>query len=149
MRKKRVVKVVATALVWKDGRLLILKRASDFESVRRGKGLWEPPGGGIRPNEQVETSLRRELREETGLTISRHPVLVTTCSYVLADETTSVHRLHFVYAVQLRGRTKVRLSDEHASRRWVRSPKELARFEMIPRMRKLLVDQMQSEPSED
>jgi 8-oxo-dGTP pyrophosphatase MutT (NUDIX family) len=149
MLKKRVVKVVASALVWKDGGLLILKRASDFEDVHRGKGLWEPPGGGIKPNEQVETSLRRELREETALTISPHPVLVATCSYVLADETTSVHRLHVVYVVQPRRRTEVRLSDEHASLRWVRSPKELARLEMIPRMRKMLVDQMRSGPPED
>ena len=139
MTKKRLVKIVASALVCDEGRVLILKRARDFEEVHRGKGLWEPPGGGIEPNEQVEKSLRRELREETGLTISREPVLVATCSYVLADETISVRRLHYVYAVHLRRRTTIRLSEEHVTGRWVRTPKELARLEMIPRMRTCLL----------
>ena len=145
-KKKQIVKVMASALVWRGDRLLILKRAKDFEEVRQGKGLWEPPGGGIGPGEQIETSLRRELREEIALTIRPHPVLVATCSYLLSDEATSVHRVHVVYAVQPRGQRSIRLSSEHAGHRWVRSAKGLARLNMIPRVRKLLIEQLDRGP---
>lgn len=51
---------VAAAIV-KGNRVLAIRR--------RDNGKWEPPGGTLEPNEEVLEGLRREVLEETGLTI--------------------------------------------------------------------------------
>lgn len=46
-----------------DHRLLLLRWRDPFD----GTWLWEPPGGGIEPDETPLDAARRELAEETGL----------------------------------------------------------------------------------
>ena len=55
---------VAVALLWEQGRLLICQRSlkDDFP------GKWEFPGGKVEPEESPQIALRRELREELGIT---------------------------------------------------------------------------------
>ncbi|MPY66695.1 NUDIX domain-containing protein [Deinococcus sp. SDU3-2] len=45
-------------------------RSGEVLLVRRGdNGRWDVPGGGAQPGETPEQAARRELREETGLTV--------------------------------------------------------------------------------
>lgn len=53
---------VAGAVVNEDGRILAIRR--------RDNGHWEPPGGVLELNETIEDGLVREIREETGLTVT-------------------------------------------------------------------------------
>lgn len=46
------------------GRLLLVQRAHD-----PGRGLWSLPGGRVEPGESDAAALRREILEETGLTV--------------------------------------------------------------------------------
>lgn len=49
----------------RDGRVLLLRRRpEDFLG-----GLWELPGGGVEPGEELGQALEREVLEETGLTV--------------------------------------------------------------------------------
>jgi ADP-ribose pyrophosphatase YjhB (NUDIX family) len=50
-----------------DGRALLVRRRDTLR--------WEPPGGVLELDESIEAGLRREVREETGLTIE--PVALT------------------------------------------------------------------------
>ncbi len=51
--------------------LLIQRAASDWCS-----GVWEMPGGGKENSEDLIACLRREVKEETGLTITSEPKLI-------------------------------------------------------------------------
>ncbi len=55
--------VVAGILRDAAGRVLITERVDDGPF----HGLWEFPGGKIRPREATQSALRRELREEIGI----------------------------------------------------------------------------------
>ena len=60
---KRLLLVVACALVDADGRVLIAQRPQGKQLA----GLWEFPGGKVEPGETPEECLVRELREEIGI----------------------------------------------------------------------------------
>lgn len=62
-RGKRLLLVVACALVDRDGRVLISQRPEGKQLA----GLWEFPGGKVEPGETPEECLIRELREEIGV----------------------------------------------------------------------------------
>lgn len=66
---------VTCALVESKGKVLVARRA---ENADRG-GLWEFPGGKVASGETESECLRREIREELGLTVKvdrrLHPVL--------------------------------------------------------------------------
>lgn len=60
--------VAACALVDRDGRVLLAKRPPGSS----WGGLWEFPGGKIKPGESPETALSRELAEELGISVESH-----------------------------------------------------------------------------
>jgi 8-oxo-dGTP diphosphatase len=60
---KKLLLVVACALVDADGRVLIAQRPEGKQLA----GLWEFPGGKMEPGETPEETLVRELKEELGI----------------------------------------------------------------------------------
>lgn len=58
---------VAGVITDGDGRALLIRRRDTLH--------WEPPGGVLELDESIEAGLRREVREETGLTVE--PVALT------------------------------------------------------------------------
>jgi 8-oxo-dGTP diphosphatase len=64
---------VTAGLIWKEGRLLVSRRA-------RGKhlaGFWEFPGGKQEPGEDLTQCLARELKEELGIEVRVDAPLLT------------------------------------------------------------------------
>ena len=62
---KPVILVVAVALIDPDGRVLIAERPPGKSMA----GLWEFPGGKVKPDESPEVALIRELKEELGIDV--------------------------------------------------------------------------------
>lgn len=63
MTDKKIILVVACALVDRDGRVLLSQRPEG----KKLAGLWEFPGGKVEPGETPEVALIRELLEELGV----------------------------------------------------------------------------------
>jgi ADP-ribose pyrophosphatase YjhB (NUDIX family) len=60
-----------SALAWIQdayGNVLLVEQAN-------GRKLWSLPGGKVRPHEPIKAALRRELREEIGLTVTSARVI--------------------------------------------------------------------------
>ncbi|MEK6549438.1 MAG: 8-oxo-dGTP diphosphatase MutT [Nitrospirota bacterium] len=111
---------VAAALIVREGRYLITQRRAD---VHLG-GLWEFPGGKRESGESLEDCLRRELREELGIEISR-PVLFRVIHHDYPEKSVE---LHFFKCAIASGLPRP-LGCEDL--RWV-APEELDQFPLPP-----------------
>ncbi len=57
-------KVGVSVIIVKDGKVLMGKRKN-----AHGAGMWSFPGGHLEFNEEIEACVKREVREETGISI--------------------------------------------------------------------------------
>ena len=79
-----------------EGRLL-LARASPALTLR---GRWFLPGGGVQHGESPPDSLRREMEEESGLTVSLGPLLEILSDVRTIPDGTSLHTVRLIYRVE-------------------------------------------------
>ena len=97
-----------------NGRILLEKRKNE-----PGKGKWSIPGGLVELGEEVEQTVIREVREETGLEVEK-PEHIDVVSNLEMDEKGRI-KYHFViidYFVKLKG-GKLKASSDAAELRWV------------------------------
>ena len=114
--------VAAVALIDSDGRVLLAQRPEGKSMA----GLWEFPGGKVKPGETPEAALIRELTEELGIdTDVRCLAPFTFASHAYAD----FHLLMPLYVCRVwQGIVR---PCEGQKLLWVR-PAELSNFEMPP-----------------
>ncbi len=119
VRKKRNR---ATALVFKEGRLLLVRE--------RGAKHWSLPGGGMKKGEDPVSAATRELSEETKL-------VATSAEYLFLYESPSQH--HHVCCLEAEGKVEL-LKEEIGDHRWWDGETHLAiipsAVEIIDRARK-------------
>ena len=99
----------ASALVVRDGALLLARRAREPLA-----GRWDVPGGFIDPGEHPAETVRRELREETGLDVEvGEPVGIFTDVYGEGGVST----LNLFYRARVLG-GRERPADDVSELRW-------------------------------
>jgi len=114
------VLVVAVALIDRDNRVQLAQRAAGGTFA----GLWEFPGGKVKPGETPEAALMREMSEELGIaTWDSCLAALTFASHSYAD----FHLLMPLYVC--RKWTGNPVAIEHSALKWVR-PTRLAEYPM-------------------
>jgi len=104
-------RVAAKSFVVKDGKLLILKRASD--DVQQ-PNIWELPGGRLELGEDPREGIKRETKEETGIDVEvLHPINVRHFS---RDDGQTITMLIFLCKAL---NNEVNISKEHSEFDWV------------------------------
>jgi 8-oxo-dGTP diphosphatase len=108
------------AIIVKDGKILLLQNRSTRKEWDK---TWGIPGGLIEYDEPIESCLKREITEETGLKVDVVKIIGLADSYVksfIFENGTSVNP-RFVHIIHLCNYTsgKVKLSDEHHKYKWV------------------------------
>ncbi len=117
---------IAVALAMRDGKLLLLQRRDENPMWNR---KWEFPGGKIEGGEEPADAMRRELFEETGLTVDAQTFLgLHTHDWQLPERTLRVV-LHCFRCDLAHGEVvrEDRAAFDHA---WV-SPKDALTFDLL------------------
>jgi 8-oxo-dGTP diphosphatase len=111
---------VTAGVICKNNKILITKRPKGSHL----EGLWEFPGGKQEKGESLKDCLVREIREELGLKIRAHQLLLT----VKHEYHNKVIFLHVFNCIPLAGKPKALKSQEI---RWVH-PDELQGLKFPP-----------------
>lgn len=134
MKYPKHPEVAVGAIVFKDGRVLLVKR-----SKPPSEGRWAIPGGGVNLGETLREAARREIMEETGVSI-RAGDPVFTFDVVEKDDSGRI-RFHYVIvdlAAEYVSGDPVP-ADDATDAAWV-SPDELGGLDVSPPTRRLLKD---------
>lgn len=102
--------VAVTVLIFREGRMLSMRRSSSQEA---GPGLWEGVSGRVRAGEDPIVAAKREVVEETGLDVEVRPRPLTSYAALRRGEPMTV--IVFVADYQS---GEVVLSEEHDEFRW-------------------------------
>ncbi|MBI3290017.1 NUDIX hydrolase [Candidatus Microgenomates bacterium] len=129
--KDKQIIVVVSAVLRKEGSILLLKRSNKNKTRKQ---MWQFPEGKIEFGETPEKALIREVSEETGLKIKNLKLLTITTNKVKAGETT-YHVLRIVFEANCEG--KITLSDEHSDYIWC-SPKNLKSLKTVEGVKEII-----------
>lgn len=127
------VKFVLKAVVfhpWEEPKFLILKHRH-FQAATNS--VWDLPGGKAEFGENPEEALRREIVEETGLSVGRLYIIKLETALVPDKGTYYIFAGYYCQARDGRPR----LSAEHATYRWV-TPQEFQKLRFSPFMERLV-----------
>lgn len=110
------IKLSVCALIIYDGAILLVKR-SPLDSFL--PNVWEFPGGGVETGEKLCLALKRELKEEVGLDISKERLNLIGVSEEISNDNNIKRDIQFNYEVKLSREPQITLSPEHSEYAWV------------------------------
>ncbi|MGQ0798273.1 MAG: NUDIX domain-containing protein [Methanobacteriota archaeon] len=125
-----MVRHTSTALIVRDGRVLLGRRASTV----RFAGMWDAFGGHIEAGESPREALDRELREELGIRVTHAEYLEV---YEDVDPTShETFRHHLFLVTDWSGEPRI-VAPEHSEIRWF-PPADVASLDLMPQLKRAI-----------
>ncbi|MCL6602783.1 MAG: NUDIX domain-containing protein [Paenibacillus sp.] len=110
LANSRSLVVAVKGIILHEGKILLVQRAADDHI---GARTWECAGGKIEFGEGLEDALAREIKEETGLTVSVGVILYAT-TFMTSSSRQVVILTYLCRTMQ----NTVQLSKEHIDYQW-------------------------------
>lgn len=133
MNKNIIQKIVLAGVITRNGKILILQRNKN-EGIY--PNMWELPSGKKESLESSEDSLRREVKEETGLNIEViMPFSVFDYQIKKQDEIRDSIQINFL--VKPADDSEVKLSPEHQASAWIKK-NEIDKYNLTQKTKKVL-----------
>lgn len=123
---------IGVGVIWKDGQILIQQRPAEGLLG----GLWEFPGGKREPDETIEETVSREIREEVAIEVQIRE-LITTVKHAYSHFKITLHAYHCDYVSGTPNPTACQ------AWRWV-NPDELSQY-AFPKANKTVLEIVVSE----
>jgi 8-oxo-dGTP diphosphatase len=99
-----------------DGKVLIVREGSDYEEGTE-LGKWDVVGGRIEPEEPLFEGMKREVMEESGLSLEIGDLLGVTENFpVIKGEATHIIRIYYKCTCH---KDSVTLSNDHDKYEWI------------------------------
>jgi 8-oxo-dGTP diphosphatase len=115
-----------------EGKILLMRRSARSLSQ---PGSWELPGGKPDAGEDIDTALRREMKEETGFDVELLDVIGHS-----QWETESARLAYLIFSVRAAA-GRFQLSDEHDASAWVEDSKVLS-YDISPQLKTFFKDSL-------
>lgn len=130
---KQIVQHIAVKaiIINEHGQVLILRKSDDDIRHAGKSGRYNLPGGKIKPGEKVEDALKREVNEETGLTLNDSallPVFVGEWRPVINNIPNQIIGTFFACQSWT---GQVQLDSEHDRFAWI-DPNAVDSYDMLP-----------------
>jgi len=116
------ISVRATGILIENNRMLLIKQ---YVNPKRG---WSMPGGHLEPEETLEQSLIREMKEETGLDVTVKELLYVTDRFRGSD----THVVHLTFLLERIGKNPGKLEWTHFDPHTSSTSKSLREIRMVP-----------------
>ncbi|MFH0951976.1 MAG: NUDIX domain-containing protein [Patescibacteria group bacterium] len=119
--------VATKAFIIHQGKILILRESGEYEDGANEK-KYDVPGGRVKPGQRFDESLKREIREETGLEIKiGKPFFVNEWRPQVRGENWQIVGTFFECKSEI---DKIILGKDHDDFQWI-DPKEYEKYNLI------------------
>lgn len=132
----------AKALIHNESGQLLLLQLNPNKSRNTREARWDIPGGRIQKGEHLETALKREVLEETGIATLldiRPFMMVLTNLRIVAPTGADVGLIFATYLCTIPKDSNIQVSDEHIQFQWVNLNKA---FELLSHYPKELLEKL-------
>lgn len=133
-------RTVVTVIAKKGDKVLILKRSGKVSTYA---GKWAGVSGGLQPGEEPLEAARREMKEETGLSLGQKEIAVRG-EPIYARDNEMLWEIHpFLVEIQ---EESIALDWEHDEYQWV-SPGEIGNYQTVPKLEKVIESLLKQQSS--
>jgi hypothetical protein len=133
-------RTVVTVIAKKGDKVLILKRSGKVSTYA---GKWAGVSGGLQPGEEPLEAARREMKEETGLSLGQKEIAVHG-EPIYARDNEMLWEIHpFLVEIQ---EESIALDWEHDEYQWV-SPGEIGNYQTVPKLEKVIESLLKQQSS--
>ncbi len=122
--------VATKAFIEHDGKVLVIRESSDY-SDGSNEGLFDVVGGRVEPGEKYDESLKREVKEETGLNVEiNSPFAVREWRPEVKGEKWQIVGVFFKCKADSK---EVILGRDHEEYKWI-NPESHEEYNIIPNL---------------